>query len=132
MSELKKYTDNDPDETCPFCGRVYPGEEEVQYEDWWAATECEHKCCLECSRLDSGCIPSAPNATRRKVSETENRPDVSRQDFLPACSSRRRAKYTGTTALPAAEHPLSSPLCSPCRRLLDGGVLRLANPPSTE
>ena len=65
MSELKTYFDNDQDETCPFCGKVYPGEEEVEYEDWWAATECEHVCCLECSDWTVG-YPLCPQCAKEE------------------------------------------------------------------
>jgi hypothetical protein len=65
MSELKTYPDDDANETCQFCGRVYPGEEEVEYEDWWAATECEHMCCLECSDW-TGSYPLCPQCAREE------------------------------------------------------------------
>ena len=78
MSELKTYMDDDRDETCPFCGKVYPGEDEEEYEDWWAATECEHMCCLECSNWTAG-YPLCPQSPRRKVSVTVNQPDPSGQ-----------------------------------------------------
>jgi hypothetical protein len=65
VSELKTYSDDDLDETCQLCGTVCPGEEEVEYEDWWAATECEHKCCLECADWTLG-FPLCPQCAREE------------------------------------------------------------------
>ena len=49
MSELPKYFEDDQVDTCPFCGKVYPGDEAVEFEEWWAPTECSHMCCRQCS-----------------------------------------------------------------------------------
>jgi hypothetical protein len=65
MSELKGYSDNHPDETCQFCGKVYPGENDVEFESWWAATECEHMCCLDCSDWTGG-FPLCPQCAKEE------------------------------------------------------------------
>lgn len=74
MTDLKKYFDydenddhHDGDETesCPFCGEVYPGEDEVQFEEWWGATECEHMCCFECADW-SGSYPLCPRCAQEQ------------------------------------------------------------------
>ncbi len=68
MSELKKYFDeekDDQEETCQFCGKVYPGEDVMEYEDWWAATECEHICCLDCSDWTMG-YPLCPQCAKEE------------------------------------------------------------------
>jgi len=47
---LPSYTHDDGSKECPFCHSAHPST--VQYEDWWAPTECCHKCCLTCARPD--------------------------------------------------------------------------------
>src|SRR5664280_2838186 len=65
MSELPKYFENDQIDTCPFCGKVYPGDEEVEYEEWWAPTECSHMCCRQCSDWSAG-YPLCPQCAREE------------------------------------------------------------------
>ena len=66
MSELKAL-----DETCPFCGKVYPGKEQVEYEDWWRRRSA---CTSAASnaRTGHGTTPSVPSAPEKRRSETVN------------------------------------------------------------
>ena len=65
MSELKTYIDDDQDETCPFCGRVYTGSDEEDYMQWCAPTECMHRCCQECSDWTAG-YPLCPTCAKEE------------------------------------------------------------------
>ena len=48
MSEQKTYDmEYDREEACQFCGRIYTGSDEEDYEEWWAPTECLRMCCSE-------------------------------------------------------------------------------------
>ena len=73
MSDLKTYDmEFDREETCPFCGRVYTGSDEEDYTQWWAATECMHMCCLECSDWTAG-YPLCPQCAKEE-SQRDGKP----------------------------------------------------------
>ena len=58
MSEQKTYDmEYDREEACQFCGRIYTGSDEEDYEEWWAPTECLHMCCSECAIYDEQDAP---------------------------------------------------------------------------
>lgn len=74
MSHPERYGE-DPPHACPFCGRHDPGQAVIPFEDWWAATECQHICCFDCSDWQAG-YPLCPSCAKGEVQRNGKSPEV--------------------------------------------------------